>query len=120
MFYDIDANGYFICDAPHAKGVSANIVDVPPLNPDGTGMRKPRFVSGAWIDEEASLLAADLAAKSADIRRNEIIKRLQEIDIDSVRALRAQKLGRGSQPDIDKLTALEDEAVILRTELGGL
>lgn len=63
---------------------------------------------------------ATLAEQAANIRKTEIITRLQEIDIESVRALRATKIGRGSQADTDKLNMLEDEAEVLRIELAGL
>lgn len=50
----------------------------------------------------------------------EIKSRLNEIDLDSIRALRVEVRGKGSAQDKSKLDALEDEAVALRQELAGL
>ena len=48
---------------------------------------------------------------------SEIKSRLAQIDIDSVRPLRAIIANTANQHDIDKLSALDEEAVLLREEL---
>lgn len=52
-----------------------------------------------------------------DNRIYEIKSRLAQIDIDSVRPLRAIIANTATQHDIDKLSALDEEAVLLREEL---
>ena len=53
-------------------------------------------------------------------RVTEIKSRLAEIDLESVRPLRAKVHGTATQEDDAKLTALETEAEALRAELAGL
>lgn len=53
-------------------------------------------------------------------RVQEIENRLTEIDLESIRALRATARGQSTQFDINKLDTLEAEAELLRTELAGL
>lgn len=55
-----------------------------------------------------------------EIRRGEIAGRLAQIDMDSIRALRAKAIGKAVKFDDDKLTALEAEAAALRAELATL
>jgi hypothetical protein len=66
-------------------------------------------------------LAAGNTPEPADPPPNprpaEILARLAEIDMESIRALRAIQAGRGKLFDTQKLTALEDEAEALRAEL---
>jgi len=50
------------------------------------------------------------------LRVKEIDTRLSQIDTESVRPLRAINNGTSTQYDIDKLTALDNEAETLRTE----
>lgn len=70
-------------------------------------------------------IAAMPAQKAAGIRRTEIVQRLQEIDNESLRALRGVMLDQlsGKQAkaaDKDKFTTLEAEAEALRAELAAL
>ena len=53
-------------------------------------------------------------------RKSEIYSRLDEIDMQSVRALRSKGVGRGSPQDDLSLSELDDEAESLRLELAGL
>ena len=76
-----------------------------------------------WVAEGNTADPADPPSEPwvfAPSRRDVIMSRLAQIDIDSVRALRAKATGKGKPQDDDKLTALEDEATALRTELAGL
>jgi len=60
-----------------------------------------------------------LAPTQEEIEANrvaEIDARLSEIDILSIRSLRAKGNGRDSQADRDRLTQLDDEAITLRAE----
>lgn len=64
MYCEIDPNGYFLCDAPDSEGTESNVA--PHIAADGSkpdGMRKPRYVAGSWVDEEAVALAAELVAQ---------------------------------------------------------
>jgi hypothetical protein len=60
------------------------------------------------------------SAKIIEARRSEIYARLNAIDFETMRPLRAIQNGTGVQADTDKITALETEAQTLRTELAGL
>lgn len=53
-------------------------------------------------------------------RRSEILARLDEIDLASIRPLRAKEAAKASDYDVERLKALEDEANELRVELAGL
>lgn len=65
-------------------------------------------------------IAAIPAYDPAPARRAEIQSRLAQIDLESIRAMRAKQLNRGKPADDAKLTALEDEADALRAELATL
>ena len=53
-------------------------------------------------------------------RQRAILDRLQVIDAESTRPLRAVLAGAAMQADTDKLTALDAEAAALRAELAAL
>lgn len=53
-------------------------------------------------------------------RIGEIKNRLSQIDIESIRAIRAKQLNRGKPADDSKLTDLDNEAATLRAELADL
>lgn len=55
-----------------------------------------------------------------DARREEILERLDAIDAESVRPLRALAYGEATAEDKEKLTALDVEAEMLRAELAAL
>lgn len=59
----------------------------------------------------------ELDEQEAEARRAEIIDRLNQIDAESVRPLRAVLSDTATQTDTDKLAALAAEAEILRGEL---
>ena len=54
------------------------------------------------------------------LRIEEIKSRLLEIDLESVRPLRAKAYGTATPADDERLAALEQEAEALRAELAGL
>lgn len=62
----------------------------------------------------------DAAQKLPSQRIDEIKERLAQIDIDSVRPLRAIAAGSHTQFDSDKLASLDSEAAALRAELASL
>jgi hypothetical protein len=66
-----------------------------------------------WSDTPPEPSAEDLKEQ----RKAQIMARLSEIDLASVRPLRAIAHGLGTQADHDKLAALDGEAASLRTEL---
>lgn len=53
-------------------------------------------------------------------RKKEIRARLQEIDVESVRPIRAKSTGQDKQADRDRLDSLENEAQSLRDEMATL
>jgi len=84
--------------------------------PDGyTDMPRPDefhdFESGEWALNQQRKDAA---------RVREIDSRLQQIDTESVRPLRAINSGNDTQVDHDRLAELDIEAVALRNERAGL
>lgn len=71
----------------------------------------------AWLADGNTPEPADpLPSRRAD----EVRARLAQIDLDSVRPLRAIASGAGTQFDRDKLAGLDAEAAKLRMELGSL
>lgn len=72
-------------------------------------------------DEEADAIrAAHLVEALGATRSVEIKARLAQIDLDSVRPLRAILANTAAQQDRNKLEALDAEAAILRAELAAL
>lgn len=81
---------------------------------------KPKGVEVVEITiEEARVLVAPKVDQVA-IRIKEIEQRLSEIDLLSLRPLRAIEAGSATQYDHDKLIELNAESEVLRTELRGL
>ena len=80
-------------------------------NPPTDAPGQWRLVNGEWqeyTEEDVKQL-----------RVNEIKSRLNEIDLESVRPLRAKVHGTATPEDDAKLAALEQEAEALRAELAG-
>ena len=80
----------------------------PPTDEPG----KWKYLDGGWKEytaEDAKL------ARTAEIK-----SRLLEIDLESVRPLRAKAYGTATPEDDAKLAALEQEAEALRAELAGV
>ena len=81
------------------------------------------FKPGTWREitvEEASELSSSTPEEQKQARTVEIKSRLLEIDLESVRPLRAKVSGAATPEDDAKLAALEQEAGALRVELAGL
>ena len=74
-------------------------------------------VSIPLTPEEIAENEASAAAQVPIVRRAEILQRLKEIDVESVRGLRAKSVGKGKPQDDTKLTDLDSEADALRLEL---
>lgn len=74
------------------------------------------------MDESGNLLidVQKVQERQNAARKAEILKRLNEIDFESIRPLRAVLTETAEDYDRTKLEALENEAKELRTELGGL
>ena len=70
-----------------------------------------------WDSGDVPVLADPPAPDMATIRRAEIMARLAQIDLDTMRPLRAVLVGSATQYDHDKLAMLDAEAAILRSEL---
>ena len=80
----------------------------PPTDEPG----KWKYLDGGWKEYTAE--------DAKQVRAIEIKSRLLEIDLESVRPLRAKAYGTSTPEDGAKLAALEQEAEALRTELAGL
>lgn len=68
----------------------------------------------AWRAAGNNPMDADLISNP---RVSEIKSRLAQIDLESIRSLRAKLSNRGKPEDDAKLTTLDDEAATLRAEL---
>lgn len=119
QFVTIDTHGIYsgmvggIPATPPDVGVYAPqgmaVADTPPPT-DEPG--KWKYLDGDWKEytaEDAKL------ARTAEIK-----SRLLEIDLESVRPLRAKAYGTSTPEDDAKLAALEQDAETLRAELAGL
>lgn len=119
QFVTIDEHGIYngVVD-----GIPATPPDVGVYAPQGTAVAdtppptdepgKWKYLDGGWKEYTAE------DAKQA--RTAEIKSRLLEIDLESVRPLRAKAYGTSTPEDDAKLAALEQEAEALRAELAGL
>ena len=65
---------------------------------------------------EPEFTSEELAANEASKRASEIQSRLVQIDLESLRPLRAVANNNATSFDTTKLTALDDEATALRAE----
>ena len=82
------------------------------------------------LSDNPALLDAPLPSKDISPEEEEaisvafvtekVLARLQELDLKSIRALRAIQQGTASKDDANKLAAIEDETVKLRSELSAL
>lgn len=72
-------------------------------------------------DEEGYLLYLESIKPSQnEIRKQEIYQELNNIDVQTMRPLRAIQLGVNTIEDTKKLTELEEQAKLLRIELSNL
>jgi len=86
-------------------------------NPQYADSTNTRKIEGIWTFS----LNADLVKALENEAKTEAIKRdLYDIDIESMRPVRAIQNGNGTQADKDKLAALEVQAQALRKELATL
>lgn len=69
---------------------------------------------------EPTETAEERAARLNRLRAAEIARRFAEIDRERIRPLAAIAAGTATDEDRNRLTALEEEATALRTELSGL
>ena len=72
------------------------------------------------VEKEVEMEMPDPAIIEKERRVQEIRQRLSEIDAESIRPLRATVDGSATEFDTQKLTALEQEATALRTEMKSL
>jgi len=109
-----DKNYWLKSDASKVEFALGNVVDntmtdKEPLNDF------PLWSIDKWIDEPVAT-----AQQAKDKRKAEIDTRLDEIDRLTIRSLRSINRGRGNTSDDSIMTALDDEAITLRTERGAL
>ena len=76
--------------------------------------------TGQQISKEVEIDMPDPTIIQNEQRSQDIKHRLSEIDIESIRPLRAMVDGSATEFDITKLANLEEEATILRKELSSL
>ena len=88
------------------EGVNV-VPEAPPTDEPG----KWKYLDGGWKEYTAE--------DAKQVRAIEIKSRLLEIDLESVRPLRAKAYGTATPEDDAKLAALEQEAEALRAELAG-
>ena len=72
------------------------------------------------VEKEVEMDMPDPQIMENERRVQEIKQRLSEIDTESIRPLRATVDGSATEFDTQKLAALEQEAMALRTELASL
>lgn len=54
LLYRFDEKGYYIPGEDYiGQNPVGNSTDIPPIDPEGRGMYKPRFVDGKWVEEGA-------------------------------------------------------------------
>lgn len=83
-----------------------------------TEMEVEQAYNGSWYVKGYAPQESDEEKKAK--RRAGIIRELSEIDLKTVRPLRAIQSGAGTQDDIDMLSTLEQQAEELRAELKNL
>lgn len=140
--YVYDSNGYYIgVDSDYGFGLPNNSTYTKPTFVDGY---IPRWRNGKWnqvethVGEKGFVNNEPFEVKNhgplpegfttewvdprtpAEIRRDEIERRLLDIDNESIRPTRAINAEKGTVYDHQKLAALEDEAAALRQELASL
>jgi hypothetical protein len=93
----------------HYKDIENNVYGFKPKNIE---------VFEITIEEAREILSSKIDVRS--VRIKEIETRLSEIDLLSLRPLRAIEAGSAVQYDHDKLVELDSESELLRDELRGL
>ena len=105
---------------------SGDKVLVSSLSPDITAEAAARALGlapGTWreiTEEEAAELQKPTPEELAEQRKTEIRARLDALDLQSMRSVRALLKGTATDADTEKLAELEAEAAGLRAELTGL
>lgn len=70
--------------------------------------------------EAWGLTEEEQAAEAKNIRRAELISQLDEIDLKTIRPIRAKEAGVATDADLEKLQELEEQAAQIRAELQNL
>lgn len=73
-----------------------------------------------WIEIENKILEEQKLIYEKENKKQEILNKLNNIDIQTMRPLRAIQLGVNTIEDTKKLTELEEQAKLLRIELSKL
>ena len=68
--------------------------------------------------EAWGLTAEEVAEKEKEAHRKELMAQLDELDLKTIRSLRAIQAGTGTEQDEQKLAELEEQAAAIRAELG--
>jgi len=76
--------------------------------------------TGEMLPGDRAATAGEIDAHCAALRMEEIKARLMELDMQSIRPLRALADGTATEEDRLRIAALDVEAEALRTELRGL
>jgi len=105
----------------YAKIESNKVAQVQPSPEDGFVEIPDNVVCGMIKETDGTFVNPPIPQEQLDAQRiGEIDARLKEIDVESVRPLRAINAGTDTQFDRDKLADLDAEAETLRTERAGL
>ena len=101
----------------YAKIESNKVIQVQPSPEEGFVEVSDNVVCGMIKGSDGTFVNPPIPQEQLDSQRiGEIGERLKEIDVESVRPLRAINAGTDTQFDRDKLADLDAEAETLRTE----
>ena len=83
--------------------------------------KKGYIIKETDVDLEAWGMTLDEETKAANKREIEQLKaQLNDIDLRTIRALRAKESGIATQEDLNKLTELEEQAEVIRQKINKL
>ena len=118
-FYSTSTRGFYV-DAIHGSNIPADAVSV---TDDEYAALFSAQSAGFSIESDANGTPKAVAlpiTPASELRRREILLELEQIDLQSVRPLRAKVAGADTTEDERILSELEARASALRTELASL
>lgn len=81
-------------------------------NQKGYEIKETESALEAW-----GLTAEEIASRNKETQRKNLISQLDVLDVKTIRALRAIQAGTSIQEDIDRLSALEEQAAEIRKQI---
>lgn len=115
-FYSASTRGFYV-DAIHGSGIPADAVAI---TDDEYAALFAAQSSGFSVEPDVNGKPKTVAlpvTPASELRRREILRELEQIDLQSVRPLRAKLAGTATTEDERILTELEARASTLRAEL---